>query len=72
MSDRSLESPSNSLEAVSGCGGVGVTSSMWDSDIEAEPDPPDWTTTLSESILKQLSSQEKKRQEIINGNRLLI
>ena len=39
----------------------------WDSDLEAEPDPVDWTKGVDEEVLKQLSAREKKRQEVING-----
>jgi len=39
----------------------------WDSDTEAEPDPPDWTKGVGEDVLKNLSVREKKRQEVING-----
>ncbi|KAL1124679.1 hypothetical protein AAG570_001303 [Ranatra chinensis] len=39
---------------------------MWDSDTEAEPDPPDWSKNVPDEVLKQLSPREKKRQEIIN------
>lgn len=41
--------------------------SAWDSDTEAEPDPPDWTKFVPPDVLKSLSASEKKRQEIING-----
>ncbi|KAF4522084.1 hypothetical protein B566_EDAN004069 [Ephemera danica] len=76
---RSLDSPSNSLEMVTGV--TSVTSRLLDpatplpqassddgldSDMEAEPDPPDWTRLVSEAELKQLSPREKKRQEVIN------
>uniref|UniRef100_A0A1B6C0U4 Rho guanine nucleotide exchange factor 12 n=1 Tax=Clastoptera arizonana TaxID=38151 RepID=A0A1B6C0U4_9HEMI len=76
LSTRSLDSPSNSLEAVSG--GVGrageaVTpqngssvSAGWDSDTELEADPPDWKNKVPEDILKQLTAHEIKRQEVIN------
>lgn len=39
----------------------------WDSDIEIEADPPDWTQNVDEQELRQLSSREKKRQGVING-----
>ncbi|KAG8266997.1 Rho guanyl-nucleotide exchange factor activity protein [Homalodisca vitripennis] len=75
LSTRSLDSPSNSLEAVSGRGvgggGEAVTphnggGAGWDSDTEAEADPPDWKNTVPEDILKTLSAHEIKRQEVIN------
>lgn len=69
---RSLDSPSNSLEMVTGVASrvpepVGGLEGAWDSDMEAEPDPPDWTRAVSDTELKQLTSREKKRQEVING-----
>jgi hypothetical protein len=39
----------------------------WDSDLEAEPDPPDWSRGVDEDVLKNLCAREKKRQEVING-----
>jgi hypothetical protein len=39
----------------------------WDSDLEAEPDPVDWSKGVDEEVLKQLSAREVKRQEVING-----
>jgi hypothetical protein len=39
----------------------------WDSDLEVEPDPVDWSRGVDEEVLKQLSAREKKRQEVING-----
>jgi len=39
----------------------------WDSDLEAEPDPPDWSRGVDEEVLKNLCAREKKRQEVING-----
>nr|XP_018910906.1 PREDICTED: rho guanine nucleotide exchange factor 11 isoform X3 [Bemisia tabaci] len=72
LSTRSLESPSNSLETVTG-GGVksdsvnnSTSAPQWDSDAEAEPDPPDWTKNVPEDVLRSLSPREKKRQEVIN------
>ncbi|XP_065207030.1 rho guanine nucleotide exchange factor 12 isoform X3 [Planococcus citri] len=38
----------------------------WDSDTEAEPDPPDWTKCVPPDVLRNLTSSEKKRQEVIN------
>ncbi|XP_049947782.1 rho guanine nucleotide exchange factor 12 [Schistocerca serialis cubense] len=76
---RSLDSPSNSLEAVSGgqasdtltltppapCSDSGSSAPL-DSDLEAEPDPPDWMQGVEEEVLQNLSPREKKRQEVIN------
>ena len=39
----------------------------WDSDAEAEPDPTDWSRGVDEEVLKNLCAREKKRQEVING-----
>lgn len=41
----------------------------WDSDTEAEPDPPDWTKAVPPDVLRNLPPSEKKRQEVINGKR---
>ncbi|XP_066992612.2 rho guanine nucleotide exchange factor 12 isoform X3 [Anabrus simplex] len=75
LSTRSLDSPSNSLETVNAAAlrtneAVTVTltpsSTCFDSDLEAEPDPPDWMQGVDEEVLKTLSPREKKRQEVIN------
>ncbi|XP_023714771.1 rho guanine nucleotide exchange factor 12 isoform X5 [Cryptotermes secundus] len=75
LSTRSLDSPSNSLEIVTAARaqeGVTVTptptnsAAEWDSDLEAEPDPVDWSKGVDEEVLKQLSARELKRQEVIN------
>ncbi|XP_069677128.1 rho guanine nucleotide exchange factor 12 isoform X3 [Periplaneta americana] len=75
LSTRSLDSPSNSLEMVTAArtqDAVTVTltpsssAAEWDSDLEAEPDPADWSSGVEEDVLKQLSAREKKRQEVIN------
>ncbi|KAF6215352.1 hypothetical protein GE061_010104 [Apolygus lucorum] len=67
LSTRSLESPSQSLDAVGGSGQPpGQQATTWDSDMEAEPDPPDWTTSVPEEVFSQLSPNERKRQEVIN------
>lgn len=53
--------------------GVAVTptptnsAAEWDSDLEAEPDPVDWSKGVDEEVLKHLSARELKRQEVING-----
>ena len=73
---RSLDSPSNSLEMVTAARtheAVTVTltpnhsTTEWDSDLDAEPDPVDWSRGVDEEVLRQLSPREKKRQEVING-----
>ncbi|XP_054285231.1 rho guanine nucleotide exchange factor 12 [Macrosteles quadrilineatus] len=67
LSTRSLDSPSNSLEAVSGGRGPGGEVTPWDSDTEADVvDPPDWKNTVPEDILRTLTPHEIKRQEVIN------
>lgn len=45
-----------------------ASSTSYDSDLEIEPDPPDWQSSVSEDVLARLHPEEKKRQEIINGN----
>ncbi|XP_059480825.1 rho guanine nucleotide exchange factor 12 isoform X2 [Neocloeon triangulifer] len=64
---RSLDSPSTSMEMVTGsCAPGNDTLEGWDSDIEVEADPPDWTRSVEEEELRKLTSREKKRQEVIN------
>lgn len=57
---RSLDSRSTSLE------GIGQITSCIDSDSDDELDLPDWASNVSAEVLSQLSSKEKKRQEVIN------
>jgi hypothetical protein len=38
-----------------------------DSDLEAEPNPLNLTSSVDEEVLKNLCAREKKRQEVING-----
>jgi hypothetical protein len=73
---RSLDSPSISLETVTAAqtqevGTVTPTANNSttesDSDLEGEPDPPDWSRGVDEEVLKNLCAREKKRQEVING-----
>lgn len=77
----SLESPSPSDPRISGSalsdGSSGVLSTAtgnsggmltpWDSDLEADPDPPDWTRNLDAELLVKMAPKEKQRQEVING-----
>ena len=78
----SLESPSPSDIRVSGSalsdGSSGVSAALsvasagglltpWDSDLEADPDPPDWTRNLDPDIVDKMTPKEKQRQEVING-----
>ena len=39
----------------------------WDSDFEAERDPPDWRPKMNQDELAHLKPKEKKRQDVING-----
>ncbi len=78
----SLESPSPSDIRVSGSalsdGSSGVSAALsvasaggvltpWDSDLEADPDPPDWTRNLDPDVVDKMTPKEKQRQEVING-----
>ncbi|KAG8040482.1 hypothetical protein G9C98_002478 [Cotesia typhae] len=66
LSTRSLDSPSTSLEQVHPANAGHHTSNSWDSDVDVEPDPPDWSHGVTEEVLSNLSNSEKKRQEVIN------
>lgn len=66
LSTRSLDSPSTSLEQVHPTV-LTTSTSSWDSDVDVEPDPPDWSQGVSEEVLARLGNTEKKRQEVING-----
>ncbi|XP_037917502.1 uncharacterized protein LOC119655610 isoform X4 [Hermetia illucens] len=82
LSSTSLESPSISLEQVTGpsisnsinisqlaaTATSGVTSRQWLESEEEEPDhlETDWSSNVAAEILATLSDIEKKRQEIIN------
>lgn len=70
---RSSETPETAV------GHSGVTDSYkiaqnWegDSDIEIEQDAPDWMKNVPEDVLAQMTHREKKRQEILNGNLVII
>ncbi|CAB3378735.1 Hypothetical predicted protein [Cloeon dipterum] len=64
---RSLDSPSTSMEMVTGSIAPGTeTVDVWDSDIDTEPDPPDWMRFVEQEDLRKLTLREKKRQEVIN------
>jgi len=39
----------------------------WDSDLEADPDPPNWTRNLDSDIVDKMTPKEKQRQEVVNG-----
>ncbi|XP_051166448.1 rho guanine nucleotide exchange factor 11 isoform X3 [Leptopilina boulardi] len=65
LSTRSLDSPSTSLEQVPTTS-ASNTSTSWDSDVDVEPDPPDWSQGVADEVLARLSNSEKKRQEVIN------
>lgn len=66
LSTRSLDSPSTSLEQVHPTTSA-ANASSWDSDVDVEADPPDWSQAVAEDVLAHLSNSEKKRQEVING-----
>ncbi|XP_036143967.1 rho guanine nucleotide exchange factor 11 isoform X2 [Monomorium pharaonis] len=66
LSTRSLDSPSTSLEQVHPSSSAANASTSWDSDVDVEADPPDWSQAVSEDVLAQLSNTEKKRQDVIN------
>ncbi|XP_043278903.1 rho guanine nucleotide exchange factor 11 isoform X2 [Venturia canescens] len=66
LSTRSLDSPSTSLEQVHPANAGANTSTSWDSDVDVEADPPEWSQGVSEEVLARLSNSEKKRQEVIN------
>ncbi|XP_042905451.1 rho guanine nucleotide exchange factor 11 isoform X2 [Parasteatoda tepidariorum] len=86
LSNRSLDSPSNSSEmvhrtptsvsvdsappnvtSVSGMlSGSHGLSSMDDSDLEADADPPNWQENVNWDELKVMKPKEKKRQDVIN------
>lgn len=69
---KSLDSPSTSLEAVgaptAGQGTVPVPRQWVDSEDEAGDLEADWSSNVDADLLQTLSKDEKKRQEIINGN----
>lgn len=58
-----MDSRSTSLEVI---GHGGEVTSCLDSDSENEFDLSDWASNVPPEILEQLSSKEKKRQEVIN------
>ncbi|XP_025265216.1 rho guanine nucleotide exchange factor 12 isoform X5 [Camponotus floridanus] len=66
LSTRSLDSPSTSLEQVHPTTSAASASTSWDSDVDVEADPPDWSQAVAEDVLAQLSNSEKKRQDVIN------
>lgn len=75
LSTRSLDSPSTSLEQVHPNNAAAAAhhassvaaSASWDSDVDVEPDTPDWSQGVPEDVLASLTNSEKKRQEVING-----
>ncbi|KAJ8683003.1 hypothetical protein QAD02_018795 [Eretmocerus hayati] len=66
LSTRSLDSPSTSLEQVHPATAGANASASWDSDVDVEADPPDWSQAVAEDVLANLTNAEKKRQEVIN------
>jgi len=55
------------LEQVHPASSAANASTSWDSDVDVEADPPDWSQAVPEDVLAQLSNSEKKRQDVING-----
>ena len=47
--------------------GGGPLLTPWDSDVEADPDPPDWTRNIDQEIIDKMTAKEKQRQEVVNG-----
>uniref|UniRef100_A0A224YP26 Guanine nucleotide exchange factor n=1 Tax=Rhipicephalus zambeziensis TaxID=60191 RepID=A0A224YP26_9ACAR len=62
---RSLESPSQSWEAVHRSE-VPTLGPFDDSDLEWDLEPPDWQAALGREALRQLKPKEKKRQDVLN------
>ncbi|KAK4873317.1 hypothetical protein RN001_015346 [Aquatica leii] len=65
-SNKSSESPSASIDAVSGFTTTHPAGTGWDSDMENEVDPTDWQSFVPEDELASLHPHEKKRQDVIN------
>ena len=53
--------------ASSGHSSMSNRETFWDSDFEAERDPPDWRPKMNQDELARLKPKEKKRQDVING-----
>lgn len=66
QSGRSLDSPSNSNEAVNDVSINSTPSLNDDSDMEVQTDLPHLNEILSDDILRKMKPKEKKRQEVIN------
>ncbi|XP_046751994.1 rho guanine nucleotide exchange factor 11 isoform X6 [Diprion similis] len=66
LSTRSLDSLNTSLEHVHPVATSANTTASWDSDVDVEADPPDWSQGVAEDVLARLTNSEKKRQEVIN------
>lgn len=67
---RSLDSPSISLEAVSGPQANNAqVRILGESDPETEtlPEPNEWTINVSDELIAKLSASERKRQDVFNG-----
>ena len=52
--------------SVASCNAGGLLT-PWDSDLEADPDPPDWTRNLDPDVVDKMTPKEKQRQEVVNG-----
>ena len=44
-----------------------VRGGLGDRDLEADPDPPDWTRNLDPDVVDKMTPKEKQRQEVVNG-----
>ncbi|KAK2165386.1 hypothetical protein LSH36_51g06003 [Paralvinella palmiformis] len=68
LSNRSLDSPSTSAEALSDAHHMAsnLTALQDDSDVEVEPELPPLEASIPKEILKKLRKSEKKRQDVIN------
>ncbi|XP_046634661.1 uncharacterized protein LOC124313870 isoform X4 [Daphnia pulicaria] len=51
--------------SVASCNAGGLLT-PWDSDLEADPDPPDWTRNLDPDVVDKMTPKEKQRQEVVN------
>ncbi|KAK3730510.1 hypothetical protein RRG08_018499 [Elysia crispata] len=66
LSNRSVESPSQSVEGVNSNQDVMRALHEADSDLEVEPELPSLQSVLGDDVLRKLKPKEKKRQEVIN------
>ncbi|GFR83247.1 rho guanine nucleotide exchange factor [Elysia marginata] len=66
LSNRSVESPSQSVEGMNSNPDVMRALHEADSDLEVEPELPPLQSVLGDDVLRKLKPKEKKRQEVIN------